>query len=165
MNGSSLIFLFDFRVHEARVVRSSPIYANNPLLPENQHLLGDSAYPLLRNLLNPFRDNGHLTEEQLRYNLKLSVVRSVVERTFVRLKDKFRRLKYLDIADPDFGTEIIVAACVLHNFTIIHDNNDADEEGQEDNGKNGQQGNVPVVQDQRQMGIHKRNNIVDLLRN
>ncbi|GJQ79865.1 hypothetical protein Trydic_g18313 [Trypoxylus dichotomus] len=48
-------------------------------MPDNMHLVGDSAYPLLPNIMVPFRDNGHLTRRQ------------------VRLKGKWRRLKYLDI--------------------------------------------------------------------
>lgn len=114
------------RVHDARVFRSSGIYQklineNNPLLPRDLHLLGDSAYPLMRNLLTPYRDNGHLNDVQNNYNYKMSSIRSVIERAFGRLKGKFRRLKYLDIGDPDFGTQIIAAACVLHNFLILNE--------------------------------------------
>ncbi|KAB0790770.1 hypothetical protein PPYR_15480 [Photinus pyralis] len=65
------------RVHDARVLRVSPIYAQltnvmHPLLPANQHLLGDSAYPLMKNLLTPYRDNGHLNDTQTNFNYKLS---------------------------------------------------------------------------------------------
>ncbi|XP_044763578.1 putative nuclease HARBI1 [Coccinella septempunctata] len=121
------------RVHDARVFRSSDIYqklinANNPLLSRDMHLLGDSAYPLMTNLLTPYRDNGHLNDIQNNYNYRMNSIRSVIERTFGRLKGKFRRLKYLDIGDPDFGTHIISAACVLHNFLIL---NEVEEDPQE----------------------------------
>ncbi|KAF2894582.1 hypothetical protein ILUMI_11592 [Ignelater luminosus] len=61
------------RVHDARVLRNSPICNSltnmqDPLLIEHGHLIGDSAYPLMKNLLTPFRDNGHLTAAQNNYN-------------------------------------------------------------------------------------------------
>ncbi|KAF2894583.1 hypothetical protein ILUMI_11593 [Ignelater luminosus] len=124
------------RVHDARVLRNSPICNSltnkqDPLLTEHQHLIGDSAYPLMKNLLTPFRDNGHLTAAQNNYNYKLSSIRSVIERAFGLLKGKFRRLKYLDIGEPDFGTQIITSSCVLHNFILLHS---------EDNEKNYHEG-------------------------
>lgn len=52
-------------MHDAGVFRMSPLFhamnAERPLISQNEHLIGDSAYPLLRNLMTPFRDNGHLT--------------------------------------------------------------------------------------------------------
>nr|CAH7758360.1 unnamed protein product [Callosobruchus chinensis] len=115
------------RMHDARVFRSSDLYErlthqDNHLLPEFLHILGDSAYPLMPNLMTPFRDNGHLTERQSLYNRKLSSIRSVIERAFGRLRGKLRRLKYLDVCDAETGTQIIAAACVLHNFIIEIDN-------------------------------------------
>lgn len=88
------------------------------LIPANFHLLGDAAYPLMINLMTPFRDTGHLTRAQRIYNTKLSSVRSIIERAFGLLKGKFRRLKYLDISDFELGNNIIAAACVLHNFIL-----------------------------------------------
>lgn len=78
------------RVHDARVFRNSPLYGqligNPPLLRPDQHLIGDAAYPLLLNLLKPFRDNGHLTQRQITFNQVLSSQRSVIERAFGLLK-------------------------------------------------------------------------------
>lgn len=108
-------------MHDARVFRNSTIYQRivnerNPLLLADEHIIGDSAYPLMINLMTPFRDTGHLTAAQSLYNTRLSSIRSVIERTFGLLKGKFRRLKYLDIEDMDLGKKIIAACCVLHNF-------------------------------------------------
>ncbi|XP_039300679.1 putative nuclease HARBI1, partial [Nilaparvata lugens] len=58
------------------------------IAPEH-HLIGDAAYRLTTYLLTPYRDTGHLTESQSNYNKKLSSVRSVIERSFGRLKGKF----------------------------------------------------------------------------
>ncbi|KAB0804394.1 hypothetical protein PPYR_01364 [Photinus pyralis] len=126
------------RLHDARIFRNSPIYnrlVNNPaLLTPQQHLLGDAAYPLLDNLLKPYRDNGHLTEVQIRFNEVMSSIRSMIERCFGLLKGKWRRLKYLDMSLADKLPQVILAACILHNFILIIDN---DADNQNDNGHNG----------------------------
>ncbi|XP_011883994.1 PREDICTED: putative nuclease HARBI1 [Vollenhovia emeryi] len=111
------------RMHDARVFRNSPLFnaIGNGLIPENRHIIGDSAYPLLRNLMTPFKDNGHLTHLQLTYNTKLNSIRSIIERAFGLLKSKFRRLKYLDISNLDLGNHVIAAACVLYNFILNRD--------------------------------------------
>ncbi|XP_025163390.1 putative nuclease HARBI1 [Harpegnathos saltator] len=111
------------RMHDSRVFRNSPLFnaIRNGCIPENRHIIGDTAYPLLRNLMTPFKDNGHLTRSQLLYNIKLSSIRSIIERAFGTLKSKFRRLKYLDISNFDLGNNMIAAACVLHNFILNRD--------------------------------------------
>lgn len=125
------------RMHDARVFRNSDIYHRltdneNPLLPLDMHLIGDSAYPLMPSLMTPFRDNGHLDPLQINYNIRLSSIRSTVERAFGRLKGKFRRLKDLDICSAQMGNSMIAAACVLHNFIIDNDNDDEVYENDED---------------------------------
>lgn len=89
----------------------------NPLL-QHEYLIGDCAYPLMLNLMTPFRDNGHLPAAHIRYNTRLSSIRSIIERAFGLLKVKFRRLKYLDISHVEFGNAIIAATIMLHNFII-----------------------------------------------
>lgn len=108
------------RVHDARVFRQSPLYEHlqqDAFISTNMHLIGDTAYPLLKTVMVPFRDNGHLTAAQHQYNNKLSKCRSKVEEAFGRLKCKWRRLKYLDM-DIQNIPFAITAACVLHNFII-----------------------------------------------
>ncbi|CAL1678273.1 unnamed protein product [Lasius platythorax] len=113
------------RAHDAAVFRSSIIYARltdqvNPLLPPQRHIIGDSAYPLLQNVMTPFRDNGNLTPEKSTYNTRLSSIRSIIERAYGLLKGKWRRLKYLDVQSTEMANYIIAAACTLHNFLILH---------------------------------------------
>ena len=43
--------------------------AENPLLLFNVHLVEDSAYPLLPNLMMSFYDNDHLMRAQSNYNI------------------------------------------------------------------------------------------------
>jgi hypothetical protein len=117
----------------------------------------------MKNVLTPFSDNGHLTQDETNYNNRLSSIRAIIERAFARLKGKFRRLKYLDIADPNFRVDIITAACVLHNFILTHDNDneefEVEEEPEED-----EDGDEERVNKNRNIGIVKRHNIVQLLR-
>lgn len=151
-------------MHDARVFRNSPLYYHmtniqNPLLPDDKHLIGDSAYPLLVNVMTPFRDNGHLTPAQTSYNINLSTIRSIIERAFGQLKGKFRRLKYLDIGDFALGVEMIASACILHNFIIENDEEEIEFDG-----------NLPLMEEDQiqrdglggqHAAINKRNNIVN----
>lgn len=48
-------------VHNAKMYQNSPIYHHlQNAMGTDYHLLGDSAYPLSRTLITPYRDNGHL---------------------------------------------------------------------------------------------------------
>lgn len=48
------------------------------IFPDN-FLLGDSAYACLRQLIVPYKDNGHLTRNQRIFNQKLSSCRVIIE--------------------------------------------------------------------------------------
>ena len=60
-----------------------------------RHILADSAYPNLIWVLSPFRDNGHLTAAQKRFNQVHASIRSTIERTFGLLKGRFPRLQHI----------------------------------------------------------------------
>ena len=112
-------------VHDARVLRVSPLgnrLEHGPVADPKFHILGDSAYPLLPQLITPYRDNGHLTPVQARFNTVHSATRSVVERAFARLKGKVRRLKGLECTHISNSLTIIEAGFVLHNFMLLHEN-------------------------------------------
>lgn len=156
------------RMHDARVFRQSEIFARlncntSPLLPPHLHLVGDSAYPLLQNVMTPYRDNGHLTTQQHNYNVKLSNCRSIIERTFGLLKGKFRRLKYLDIHTPEIGNEIISASCTLHNFLI--DRNEVDFQHMDEDESIGQEiiENTNEDVEEEVSATSKRNSIAETL--
>ncbi|XP_053390776.1 putative nuclease HARBI1 [Mercenaria mercenaria] len=106
-------------VHDSRVFKNSPL--NHYLqteCPQTYHLLGDSAYSLASHLLVPFRDNGHLTEEQKKFSFVHSSTRVDIERCFGLLKGKFRKLKFLDVTKVSVIPNIIVTCCGLHNFIL-----------------------------------------------
>lgn len=115
-------------LHDSRVLRRSPMYetafANQiQLFPDETFLIGDSAYPSLPWLVPPYKDNGHLTPQQIEFNYMLSSTRMSVERAFGNLKGRFRRIKFFnEYRQMPFIINVVVAACILHNYCI--DNND-----------------------------------------
>ena len=106
--------------HDARVLRNSDLYQNaERFFMPNKFIIGDSAYPLCDWLITVFRDNGHLTHAQRRFNYKLSSLRQTVERTIGHLKGRFRRLREVPLHNLRSICQLIMAGCVLHNLCII----------------------------------------------
>ncbi|KAG5275883.1 hypothetical protein AALO_G00125580 [Alosa alosa] len=106
------------RVHDARMLRSSPFFQEWQEKMGEYHLLGDSAYisqhfPFI---ITPRRDNGALTDADLRRNADISRGRVIVEQAFGRMKCKWRRLRDLQNTCTVTVVKIILAACYLHNF-------------------------------------------------
>lgn len=156
------------RMHDARVFRNSTLFQmlmdrENPIILPHEHLIGDNAYPLIFNLMTPFRDNRHLPAAHIRYNTRLSSICSIIEQAFGLLKVKFRRLKYLDLSDVGFGNTIIASTCMLHNFIIDNgeiENYMHDERIDDDNNPAINAYEENAVEDRMQEAIEKRNNIV-----
>lgn len=151
--------------HDARVYRVSAASDIISRLAPEMHILGDSAYSLLPWLLTPYRDNGHLSDVQKRYNRIHSSTRCVIERAFGRLKGKFRRLKYLDITRIDQAPRLIEAICVLHNFILQEDSvDDSDDEEMDDMAA--QDINPPEYADNaaNNAGVVKRDELAQSLR-
>ena len=105
-------------VHDARVFRNSSLYKHLQTLPASFHLLGDSAYPLEPFVMTPYKDNGHLTADEKKYNAVHSSSRSCVERCIGLLKGKFRRLKSFDAKDDLLMCKLIVSTAVVHNVIL-----------------------------------------------
>lgn len=104
------------RVHDARVLRNSPLWESGPTLCGEYLIVADGAYPCRRWLLTPYRDNGHLTRDEVKYNKSLSGSRVVIENAFGSLKGRFRRLQNIDMADIMYIIKTIINGCVLHNM-------------------------------------------------
>lgn len=84
--------------------------------------MGDSAFPLLRWLVTPFRDHGNLSRQQKLFNKTHSKCREVIERAFGLLKCRFRRLFRFEVLDMTVLVNSVLAACVLHNICLTeHD--------------------------------------------
>ncbi|KAJ8879512.1 hypothetical protein PR048_020120 [Dryococelus australis] len=80
------------------------------------HVLGDSAYPCLPQLIIHCKDNGHLTRVQRSFNRVRSSCRITVEHAFGCLKQHFRQLYHLKLRDMQRVVQLIHACCVLHNL-------------------------------------------------
>ncbi|XP_067135134.1 putative nuclease HARBI1 [Centruroides vittatus] len=111
------------RVHDAEVYARSTLSGKiareaETMFPYDSHIVGDGAYPINKQLMKPYPDNGHLTATQVRYNNKLSSARSVIERSFAHLKGRWRRLHYLDMSKMESIPSVVMACCVLHNICI-----------------------------------------------
>ncbi|CAG2223980.1 unnamed protein product [Mytilus edulis] len=113
------------RVHDAKVLRNSTVWEDGDRISGygRFHLIGDGAYPLKRWLLTPFRDNGHLTAEQKKFNKSLSSKRQVIERSFGLLKGRFRRLKHINMIDIKEICNVVCTAVVFHNICISNGEN------------------------------------------
>jgi hypothetical protein len=118
-------------VHDARVLRVSSlgqdIESGRIVGNSKFHLLGDSAYPLLPNLMVPFRDNGHLTPMQMRFNAVIVLHDALLSGHSVVLKVKFRRLRGIDATRLSNAVRIIESAFTLHNFILEREDDDCDE--------------------------------------
>ncbi|CAH2084225.1 unnamed protein product [Euphydryas editha] len=112
-------------VHDQRVFRLSEVadYLNDDnAFPEDSHILGDSAYEIHQHLLTPYRDNGHLSEKQKKYNYRQSAARVTVERCIGLLKGRMRSLlNCLPMTRVDLMAEYIVACCVIHNICTLRE--------------------------------------------
>ncbi|XP_062598371.1 putative nuclease HARBI1 [Saccostrea cucullata] len=110
--------------HDSRVLRNSELFTQaeaGNLSDRNKIILADSAYPLKRWLITPFRDNGRLGANQRRFNRILSLARQSIERCIWRLKGRFRRLHEIPIHKPEDIGSLNSSGCILHNLCILHE--------------------------------------------
>ncbi|XP_066599980.1 putative nuclease HARBI1 [Prorops nasuta] len=109
-------------VHDARVLNESPLAER---MEENWtngvYLLGDNAYPCRKELLVPYKDNGHLTHAQKNYNKKLSSCRIKIEHAFGLVKQRFRQLYHLKLRNLSRMVQVIYSAFLLHNIANASD--------------------------------------------
>ena len=73
----------------------------------NQRSIPNSQY-----LVTPFKETGHLTNEQKYFNTKISKYRQIIERAIGLLKGRFRTLNCLNHTDV---VMYINTSCVSHN--------------------------------------------------
>ena len=78
-------------------------------------LVADEAFPLHRNIMRPFPGRA-CTEEQMIFNYRLSRARRIVENAFGILANRWRVFHTKIWMRPNWINNIVLAACVLHNF-------------------------------------------------
>lgn len=86
---------------------------------EKYHILGDAAFAIRSWLMTPFRQTRNLARRERRHNQILSSCRVVIENIFGITKGRFRRLQYINTYSVSKAIEITTAACVLHNFCYL----------------------------------------------
>ncbi|XP_070157474.1 uncharacterized protein [Polyergus mexicanus] len=169
---SELVFLDCFTgypgsVGDIRVFRNSDLWSEvqrdrQLYFPNEEYIIGDKAYPVLRWCISAFRDRGNLTAAQKRFNDILSKVRQVIERAFSLLKGRFWRLKHLDMNRIDMIPFVIIACTVLHNICLERLDENIEEYILE-----GRENEVHAVQDpvadEDDAGVAKRNYLVTLV--
>lgn len=120
------------KIHDARIYKLSFISKKLKDICENKwHILGDSAYPLKKWLLTPFKNYGNLSIAQRHYNYRFSATRVKIENSFGLLKSRWRQLIHTDFASVERTSNFILACCVLHNLCLL--NNDLWIEDQQEN--------------------------------
>jgi len=113
--------------HDGRVYRVSELDEKISSLPDDFHVIGDSAYGLQTHLIVPYRDNNNLTQQQLTFNYKHSSNRMVVENCFGIMKMKFPRVQSKLLVHSWNRAVAIVMCCMqLHNFIQRLENCDND---------------------------------------
>ncbi|XP_030745146.1 putative nuclease HARBI1 [Sitophilus oryzae] len=159
---------FPGSVHDSRVFRNSTLCATLQQKCVNFHLLGDSGYPLLTNLLTPFRDRGQLSRAQTNYNVALATNRYIIEHCFGLLKQKYRQLYHVKLRNVRDIVHFIRACCVLHNLALKDDvplnQNDIGHQNEVvlgDLWDNNDEDPDEIPDDRN--GVQKRNDIVNIL--
>lgn len=120
------------KVHDARVLKMSDIYSQiADICMENgenkYHILGDGAYSIRPWLLTPYKDFGSLTAEENNFNKKFCATRVLIENSFGLLKGRFRQLLKLDMHGVIKITKFIICCCILHNFCLLHDDDEIED--------------------------------------
>ncbi|XP_054081673.1 putative nuclease HARBI1 [Zeugodacus cucurbitae] len=121
--------------HDGNVWKSSPIFkgitSGEVPIAGGGIILADSAYPLSKYLIVPFRDNGRLTTDDRKFNHYLSSTRVLIEQAFGVLRQKFKILNHIDVISLKRVSKVMLSSAILHNFII---NNDEDSNIVESNG-------------------------------
>eukprot|EP00102_Acyrthosiphon_pisum_P021552 XP_016658762.1 PREDICTED: uncharacterized protein LOC107883385 [Acyrthosiphon pisum] len=135
------------------------------IISKNQHILGDSAFPLLENLTVPYKATHILTEKEKSFNRRLSSTRVVIEQAFGLLLGRFRRLDILEAKSIELMSLTVTSACILHNLALqnndfIEIDNDHNTDLTEFTEENNQDCSVSLAINQRN-GVDKRNNLAD----
>lgn len=114
----------------------------------------------------PFRNNGHLTAREKRFNTKLSSIRQIVERSFTLLKGRWRRLSCVEHTDLTLMVDVIMSTFVLHNFCLLHDDFDDGyflDGNDDENGINDDDGNQHVPGANNMAAQQKRINLMNIV--
>lgn len=91
------------------------------MVKRNKHLLGGTRHPKMDTILTPY-NHSELTTSEMRLNALHASLMDTVENTLKCLQNRFPRLRSVDNLSLTVVSLLVTAACVLHNFTKILDN-------------------------------------------
>ncbi|KAJ0965322.1 hypothetical protein J5N97_026460 [Dioscorea zingiberensis] len=146
-------------------------------VPRGKYYLVDAGYANTPNFIAPYRGVRYHLQEQGRaqcrpssykelFNLRHASLRNHIERIIGILKMRFSILKVATFHPIDSQTDIVVAACVLHNFIRIHNGTDIVEECNDEaeetivpNGDDTYGEDVDTMNSERNAGARKRDEI------
>ncbi|KAK3925937.1 Putative nuclease [Frankliniella fusca] len=151
----------DMRSFNRSPLKSS-LFLRPNMIREDDHLLGDAGFPLSEKLLTPYPHNSRDQNER-DHNTVFPSCRTIVERSFALLKNRFPRLQYFRSKNLQIAVWHIMACFVLHNFILLRGNPlAADEEIIPWEGNN-QALDDEAIQRSRELGSIKREYIMNLL--
>ncbi|XP_055084002.1 putative nuclease HARBI1 [Periophthalmus magnuspinnatus] len=108
-------------VHDARVLRNSPLYQRGLYPPPGHFILADRGYPCLQHplpLITPYKRQVRGVGAQ-RFNYHHSRARSIIERAFGMMKTRFRAIFFHTLeVQHTFAPHVITACAVLHNICL-----------------------------------------------
>ncbi|XP_055906247.1 putative nuclease HARBI1 [Eupeodes corollae] len=111
------------------------VYNNSPLsklikelIPEDYHIVGNIFIPQKQNLIVPFPDQDTLNQPQKVFNECLAAANMTILQAFQLLLARFRRLTFLDTANPEMANKMICSCVILHNHILMHDLDENPEE-------------------------------------
>ncbi|XP_052065184.1 putative nuclease HARBI1 isoform X2 [Mytilus californianus] len=115
--------------HDSHIFRTSQVctYMEQNGGWANGVLLGDSGYPCRPFLMTPYQNP--VQDHQKKYNRCHCSTRSVIERTFGRLKRRFHILHSEIRMTPSKACKIIIACAILHNICILLNEPDIEDDG------------------------------------
>lgn len=117
----------DARVWTLSTIKEKSLRNYEHYFPEQTHILGDKIYPVLFNLIPPFKDYGNIGIRERHFNKIHAQTREVIERAFALLVARFRRLKHLYLQNVAYASLIILACCCLYNICLSLDDRLAEE--------------------------------------
>lgn len=109
---------FPGSAHDAHVLRQSPFIKYAEVKCGGDHILSDAAYPLLPWLFSPYKHCGVAFQHFKQcFNRRHSQQRVVFEHAFAILKQRFRRLYFIEADTINQSCVVILGECVLYNMS------------------------------------------------
>ncbi|VVC91989.1 unnamed protein product [Leptidea sinapis] len=122
------LMFFDIHIGEIGNTHKNKVFKDSQLGHElknfiefDNHILGSTEYKLRKNLITPFIPDEPLTNDELRFNEIHRKASTHIGQAFDLLRQRFKKLNNITLNKPEAVKKLITAACVLHNFILLHE--------------------------------------------